>query len=86
MTYTKDNGESSLRKVIAVSNPRQNYLMYDVTGLSTEHLEVLETALSKIEECRENCLADFELITGIKTSSLWRSFKPEGLVWETENG
>lgn len=81
-TYTKDNGEVSERKTIVISSPRQNYLVYDVTNLSREDLFTLNEALALADECRENCLKDFELLTKIKVASLWRSFKPEGIEWK----
>ena len=84
MRYTKDNGEVSTRQVIVVSNPRSNYLMYDVSKLTEKELDVLQDALNQSEEFRNNAIADFELLTGIKQANLWRSFKPEGIEWETE--
>lgn len=81
MTYTKDDGDVSKREVLVVSEPRDNYLMYDVTKLEDEHLDVFIEALVASETYRENCMADFELVTGIKVSSLWRSFKPGGINW-----
>ena len=84
-TYTKTNGETSERELIIVSQPRANYLVYDVTKLSEKELEVLLDALEQTEEFRDNAMKDFELITGIKQNSLWRSFKPEGIEWTTEN-
>lgn len=85
MKYTKANGEVSSRQVIVVSNPRDNYLMYDVSKLSEKELDVLTNALDIAEECRENAMKDFQLLTGIQQASLWRSFKPEGIEWETED-
>jgi hypothetical protein len=83
MTYQKDNGDTSERDIIVVSEPRKNYLVYDVSKLSDDQLEVLVNALDQIEEFRNNAMKDFELITGVKQSSLWRSFKPEGIDWTT---
>lgn len=85
MRYTKDSGEVSTRQVVVVSNPRSNYLVYDVSNLSEKELEILQDALNQSEEFRNNAIADFELLTGIKQSSLWRSFKPEGIEWITED-
>lgn len=82
MTYTKDSGEATNREVLVVSSPRDNYLTYDVSDLSDDHLEVLLEALTIADDCRENALKDFELITGIKVNSLWRSFKPGGVDWK----
>lgn len=82
MTYTKDNGEVSDRQILVVFEPRDNYLVYDVTKLSDEHLEVLVEALAMVEEYRDNALADFELLTGVQINSLWRSFKPGGISWK----
>ena len=85
MKYTKPNGDVSTRKIIVVSNPRDNYLTYDVSKLSEKELDVLQNALDTVDECRENCLKDFQLLTGIQIASLWRSFKPEGIEWEQED-
>ena len=85
MTYTKDSGDVSQRAVIVVARPRDNYLMYDVSKLSDEAVEALVNAVKMAEEYRDNCIADFELVTGIKQASLWRSFKPGGVEWETED-
>jgi len=85
MRYTKDSGDSSERKVIVVSRPRKNYLMYDVSGISEEALDTLLDAMNMNEEYQENCMLDFETLTGVKQSSLWRSFKPEGVEWMTED-
>jgi len=82
MKYTKEDGSISDREVIVVSAPRENYLVYDVgnfTELEISHfLDVLEEA----DTYRNECLADFEKLTGIKLNSLWRSFKPGGIDWE----
>lgn len=85
MQYTKANGDKSIRKVIVVSSPKENYLMYDVSKLSEKEIQVLQEALDQTEEFRENAMADFELLTGIKQASLWRTFKPEGIEWEQED-
>ena len=82
MKYTKDSGEVSDRQILVVFEPRDNYLVYDVTKLSDEHLEVLVEALAMVEEYRDNALADFELLTGNKVGNLWRSFKPGGIDWK----
>lgn len=84
--YTKANGERNLRQIIVVSSPRENYLVYDVTNLSDEHIDILELALTEADKQRDNAMKDFELLTGIKQNSLWRSFKPEGIEWEDEDG
>ena len=85
MTYTKANGDISKRSVLVISAPKKNYLMYDVSNMSDDALDVLVDSLNKAEEFRDNAMADFELITGIKQASLWRSFKPEGIEWEVED-
>lgn len=82
--YTKVNGEISLRQIIVVSKPRKDYLVYDVTNLSDEHLNVLMVALKEADTQRDNAMKDFELLTGIKQSSLWRTFKPEGIEWQND--
>ncbi len=77
MRYTKNNGEASTRQVLVITRPRKTYLTYDVSNLSEKALEVLLKAHEQIEEFRTNAMLDFELLTGIKQASLWRSFKPE---------
>ena len=79
--YTKINGEESDRDIIVVSNPRENYLVYDVSKMSEVDRNLLLDVLKQIEEFRDNAIADFELLTEIKQSSLWRSFKPGGIDW-----
>ena len=83
--YTKANGDRSLRQIIVVSPPRENYLVYDVTKLSDEHIDVLVLAITEADTHRDNAMKDFELLTGIKQNSLWRSFKSEGIEWD-DNG
>jgi hypothetical protein len=85
MRYTKDNGETSLREVVVVSEPRANYLVYDVTKLSNKDLDVLRLALEQTEVFRDNALADFDLVSELKLWRLWRSFKPEGIEWIEED-
>ena len=75
--YTKTNGDRSTRQVVVVAEPRKNYLMYDVTKFTDKELDVLKLALEQTEEFRDNAFADFEVITGIKRHSLWRSFVPQ---------
>ena len=82
MGYTKDNGDFSRRRVIVVSEPKENYLMYDVSKLTDSELEYLTEALTEIEQTRTDCLQEFEDVTKIKLNRLWRSFKPGGINWE----
>lgn len=83
--YTKANGDTSTRQIVVVSEPRDYYLVYDVSKLSAKQMEVLELALNQTEEFRDSAMKDFELLTGLTQNSLWRSFKPEGIEWNTEN-
>ena len=85
MRYTKDDGDSSLREVLVISKPNRNYLMQDLTKFSDKEMEVFKLALTQTEEFRDNAMKDFELITGIKPSTLWRTFKPEGIEWIEED-
>lgn len=85
MRYTKDSGEVSERKVIVITRPRDNYLMYDVSNLSDDQLATLKLTLEEIDKFRDNAMADFELVTGVKQNSLWRSFKPGGVEWIESN-
>ena len=81
MVYTKDSGEVSKRRVVVVSEPRENYLTYDISDFSDNHVEMFQHYLESIEAYREETLKEFEDITKIKVSSLWRSFKPGGIEW-----
>lgn len=81
MTYTKDNGETSDREVIVVSEPRDNYLMFDVTKLDDDNVDNLIFYLEEIDSFRKQMLKIFEESSEVKISSLWRSFKPEGIEW-----
>jgi hypothetical protein len=81
MTYTKDNGEVSQREVIVVSPPRDLYLVYDVSKLTESQIQHLQSVLEEIDIYRNDCIADWEQETGLKQSSLWRSFKPGGINW-----
>jgi hypothetical protein len=85
MVYTKDNGDISTREVIVVSAPRENYLVYDVTKLSEDQVKILLHYLNSIEEYREETFAELASVTGIRQNALWRSFKPGGIEWETED-
>ena len=80
--YTKANGDKSTRHIVVVAEPRDFYLVYDVSKLSLQQLEVLELALTQIEEFRDSAMKDFELVTGVSQASLWRSFNPDGIQWE----
>ena len=82
MTYTKDNGDVSQREVLVIAEPRDNYLTLDVTKVPDDDLDVLVEALVEANKQRDNAYADFELITGLKVSNLWRSFKPGGIDWK----
>ena len=84
MRYTKDNGDSSDRTVVVVTRPRENYLVYDISNLTNDQRATLKLTLDEIDRFRDNAIADFELVTGVKQSSLWRSFKPGGIEW-TDN-
>jgi hypothetical protein len=81
MQYTKDNGDISERYVVVVSDPRKNYLCYDVSEFKDEELKMFKHYLDSIEQYQGDTLTEFEDVTGIKISSLWRSFKPEGIEW-----
>ena len=85
MRYTKDNGETSERDVIIISYPRKNHLMYDVTNLTITERDALIMALEVAEDARDNAIAYFETLTGVKQRDLWRSFKPEGIKWVQED-
>jgi hypothetical protein len=85
MTYVKDNGDISIREVIVISEPRDNYLMLDVSKLSNNEVNLLLEAYKVIDKYRDDALGEFERVTGIKQNSLWRSFKPEGVEWNKED-
>jgi len=81
-TYRKDNGETSKRSGVVVSTPRDTTLMYDVSKFDENQARLFTSLLETIENYRDETLAEFEAITGIKINSLWRSFKPGGIDWE----
>jgi hypothetical protein len=85
MTYTKANGEVSDRLVAIVSEPKENYLTYDISDFSEAETRMFKHYLDSIEQYRGDTLTEFEDVTGKKISSLWRSFKPEGIEWVKEN-
>ena len=85
MVYTKENGEESNRDIIVVSAPRDNYLVYDVTKLNEKEREILLHYLDSIESYRDETFAELTSVTGIRQNALWRSFKPEGIKWITED-
>ena len=66
MSYTKDNGEQSYRKVLVVAEPKVNMLCYDITDLTLEQADMLETLLTEAETYRDDCLADFNVKRGLK--------------------
>ena len=82
ITYTKDNGEVSERDVIVVSAPRENYLCYDVSGLSKDERNVLIHYLNTIDEYIDETFAELTSITGVRREKLWRSFKPANIKWD----
>lgn len=84
-TYTKENGDESSRFAVIVLEPRENYLVYDISKLSTDETKYFLKAVQEIEDYREECLQEFEDVTGIKINSLWRSFKPGGIEWDLED-
>lgn len=85
MTYTKDNGEVSNRLVVVVSEPKENYLTYDISDFTDEEIRMFRHYLDSIENFREETFLEFEDITGKKISSLWRSFKPGGVEWDEKD-
>ena len=85
MTYTKANGDRTLRQVLVVSPPRGNYLVYDVTNLSDRNIDTLRDCMTEADTKRDTVMKTFEVLTGIKEESLWRSFKPEGIEWDNED-
>lgn len=85
MVYTKDNGDSSKRVVAVISEPRENYLTLDLSKLTSDEIRYLKKLEDSVVDFREECYTEFEEVTGHKISSLWRSFKPGGIEWVTEN-
>lgn len=81
MKYTKADGEVSHRLVGVVSEPRENYLTYDLSDFTGEEVTMLRHYVDSIENFKEETLKEFEDITGHKISTLWRSFKPGGIEW-----
>lgn len=85
MVYTKDSGDISLRRIVIVSEPRENYLTYDISDFTSEQTAMFKHYLESIDAYREETLKEFQDVTGIKISGLWRSFKPGGIEWVEEN-
>ncbi len=81
MVYTKDNGERSHRLVAIVSEPKENYLTYDLSEFTSEEIMMFKHYMESVDNYREETFAEFEDVTGKKISSLWRSFKPGGIEW-----
>jgi len=79
--YTKDSGEVSDRRVLIVSEARENHLCYDVTDMGTVDLLRLQRINEYLKLAKEDMLENFEQDTGIKLDKLWRSFKPSGIKW-----
>lgn len=85
MTYTKENGDRSDRLVAVMSEPRQNLLALDLSKLTPTEVAYFRQMMDEIETYRGECHSEFEGVTGIQLNSLWRSFKPEGIEWTTED-
>ena len=85
MVYTKNNGDTTQRVVAVISEPRENYLTLDLSKLTSDEIMYLKKLEDSVVDFREECYTEFEEVTGHKISSLWRSFKPEGIEWVTEN-
>lgn len=79
--YTKDNGETSERKVLIVVEARKTHLCYDVTNLNSDDIDWLKNISEEMQKIREEMLQEFEESTDIKLDKLWRSFKPEGISY-----
>lgn len=74
--YTKASGEVSERTAVVVSEPKENYLMLDITGLSPEKVEEVLRVIREVDAYRT------EVFNAYNINSLWRSFKPEGIEWK----
>ena len=85
MIYTKDNGDSSHRLVAVISEPRENFLALDLSKLTSDEVMYLKRLEDSVIDFRDECYTEFEDVTGHKISSLWRSFKPGGIEWVTED-
>lgn len=82
--YTKNSGDESDRNCLVVSNPRQNYLMLDVSNLTPEQVDELCNIFDTIEDEKSELLQGWEEEHGVSINSLWRSFKPEGIEWQDD--
>ena len=84
-TYTKENKDVTNRYVVVISEPKENFLVYDMSDLTEDQIDYFLEAIQKSEDYREEALKEFEDVTGIKVNSLWRSFKPGGIEWVEGN-
>lgn len=67
ITYTKDDGSSSVRDVIVMSKPNANLMAIEVTELSAEQRQTLTATLERhAEELKALNVA-------------WKAFKPANI-------
>ena len=72
--YTKDNGESGVRRAIEISPARENSLMLDVGSLSPADVDDLIEVIEEANEYRD------VLMKKVQHLVKWRTFKPSGIT------
>ena len=76
--YTKANGDRSHRRLVVLRYPQKLYLGLDVTDCTNEEIEDILDGIETADKCRD------EVFESMGVSSLWRSFKEEGIEWVDE--
>ena len=77
-SYRKGGGEVSDRKVIILRNPQKLYLGIDVSDLNTDDINDIVEGIHEADAQRDKLFEDLDI------NNRWRSFKPEGILWEDE--
>jgi hypothetical protein len=72
-TYTKDNGNTSERLALVISEPTDNYLMLDLSDLDAGEIDYVEQQFEAFMAERKALLSKYKLSTYVK------SFKGKGI-------
>lgn len=76
-TYTKANGETSERRGIVLAEPRDMYLMLDVSHLEDTEAEEVEEAIQ--EQNRRHLEEKNQLVRELELGDRYRNFKRENM-------
>lgn len=79
VTYTKDNGETSDRDIIVISEPIDQYKALDVTDLTVEQRHTLQAILKEHKAGLEGFLST---IPTADHKPRWKNFKQAGLQFK----